>query len=144
MCETVGMAWFEDLSEWTYLGGDSSRLRAVGWLEAGHPFATAPVPPGFVARLEALQRIAWQPIVAAGPHFCDLCPKRGAAGSENLWLPSKEQELVFVAPELISHYVSAHGYQPPSAFIDAVLACPWSEHAQFEAAVSRLWRLTSA
>jgi hypothetical protein len=31
---------------------------------------------------------------------------------------------IFVAPELILHYIDAHAYQPPMEFSQAVLACP--------------------
>ncbi|WP_146209646.1 hypothetical protein [Vitiosangium sp. GDMCC 1.1324] len=39
-----------------------------------------------------------------------------------MWIPSAHH--LFIAPELIVHYITAHGYRPPDTFIEAVLACP--------------------
>jgi hypothetical protein len=40
----------------------------------------------------------------------------------NLFVPAKG--CVYVAPEMILHYVVAHGYSPSRVFQSAVLACP--------------------
>ncbi|MEV0333185.1 hypothetical protein [Nocardia sp. NPDC050717] len=81
--------FFEDLSEYSYLEEDSfldvesgfkaawfhptyTRLN-VGWLEAGHPYPTGPVPPEFVDKLATVQRL--QDVnYCLGLHACDLCP----------------------------------------------------------------------
>jgi hypothetical protein len=39
--------------------------------------------------------------------------------------------VVYVAPELVVHYIESHGYQPPEEFIAAVMACPPQESAEF-------------
>jgi hypothetical protein len=81
------------------------------------------------AFLEALRKhvsTPWQPVVAAGSHRCEFCSVisdgRFTRGSSNIWIPS--EGVVYVAPELVLHYVEAHNYRPPAGFITAVLTCP--------------------
>jgi hypothetical protein len=95
-------------------------VRAVGWLSKDHPYPTGTARPGFVESLRGHVARAWQPVAAAGKHDCELCAKVRAGG--NLWIPTPE--VLFVAPELIVHYVEAHVYRPPDIFVEAVLACP--------------------
>jgi hypothetical protein len=58
-----------------------------------------------------------------GTHECDLCLYEGEVhGVNNIFVPG--EEFLFVCPELIVHYMNAHGYQPPDAFCAAVLRCP--------------------
>lgn len=96
----------------------------VGRLETGKPYATGPVPDGFVEKLEAVQRVEWMN-VCLGVHECDLlCPavdEPAPEGSGELRIPG-DPGTAYAAPSLITHYVAAHGYRPPWAFIDAVLA----------------------
>ena len=42
-------------------------------------------------------------------------------GIEKILIPGKGG-LVYCAPGLILHYITAHGYKPPAAFVDAVMA----------------------
>jgi hypothetical protein len=61
-----------------------------------------------------------------GFHCCEFCPPRSdgrfTRGHRNVWIPA--DSVVYVAPELILHYIEAHGYRPPDEFITAVIACP--------------------
>jgi hypothetical protein len=41
---------------------------------------------------------------------------------QTCFIPSND--VVYVCPELILHYINAHGYSPPREFCEAVLACP--------------------
>jgi len=34
------------------------------------------------------------------------------------------QSCVYIAPDLVVHYIEAHRYAPPTEFVEAVLACP--------------------
>lgn len=111
-----------------------SHIRAIGWLENGHTFSTSSKTAWlwrvmtrwrFQFAFRAHARSAWQPVCFMGVHMCDLCPPNQwekFAGSSNVWIPTTD--CVFVAPELVAHYVSAHDYQPPPAFVAAVLTCP--------------------
>jgi hypothetical protein len=111
--------WIEDLSPY----GESDRCVAVGWLERGHDHIAGKVPPEVFAKLESLLVDPWQAATAAGFHACDLCvysPER--RGANNLFVPGASR--VYVAPELILHYMNAHGCRPPGEFCQAVLVCP--------------------
>ena len=77
----------------------------------------------------------WQPSVCAGFHECELCQfEAEARGAANLFIPS--DGLIYVGPELIVHYVNAHGYAPPEAFCRAVLACPPMRSVAFLRAIA--------
>jgi hypothetical protein len=117
------MAWYPDLSNYHDFGPESgARLLAVGWLERGQPFSTGTVDPAVYTRLLELLRNPWEPAMTLGFHHCDLCLYEGAPGKRNLYIPAGGK--VFVCPELITHYMNAHAYQPPEEFCRAVLACP--------------------
>lgn len=117
------MAWYEDLTPCDYYGQQCVPcLRAVGWLERGHPFATGRVAAEVYARLVELLKEPWQPGIFMGFHRCDLCLYEGPTGQRNLFVPAGG--FAFVAPELIAHYMNAHGYRPPDEFCEAILACP--------------------
>ncbi len=116
------MAWFEDLAPCSYFMPEWTFLRAIGWLEAGHPFPTGVVEQRIYDTLLELLRNPWQPFVFAGVHQCDVCWYTGPYGGSNLFVPGTR--CVFVCPQLIVHYMNAHGYRPPEEFCRAVLACP--------------------
>jgi hypothetical protein len=128
---------FPDLGTNTQID-EGPHVRAVGWLCAEHPFPIGDVLVEFVDRLRALcQRwgdcpeALWWP-VCAGPHECEFCHHYRASG--NLGVPSGK--VLFVAPEMILHYVEVHRYRPPDEFISAVLACPIPGSAEYAAQVS--------
>ena len=65
--------------------------------------------------------------VSLGVHECDLCPPgEGPEGNGEVRIPGAPG-LAYAAPSLIIHYITEHGYQPPEAFIDAVLAVDLDE-----------------
>ena len=126
--------YYPDLSPCTYSHVEPGHI-AVGWLDRVHPFPQGMVPSGLVERLIAL---SWQPAIQhRGLHACEFCPP-DQSYEVFLSMPSGEQRYlasaiiyvpaggsrVFAAPTLISHYIAAHGYQPPAEFIDAVLNPP--------------------
>jgi hypothetical protein len=137
------MAWFEDGAACTYFGSDlSSCLRAVGWLAKRKPFTTGPMDRPAYDKLEELRKgflqARWRWLLFnhfLGYHECDLCSESNAAeGIKNLFIPGPG--FIFVAPELILHYIKAHAYQPPFEFSQAVLACPPVPSAAYLEAVS--------
>ena len=113
--------WYADLAPFDDSDPDDG-LRAVGWLERGRPFPTGPVDPAVYARLVELLKHPWEPSITMGFHECDLCLYHGESGKRNLYVPAGG--VVLVAPELVAHYMNAHGYRPPDEFCGAVLACP--------------------
>jgi hypothetical protein len=117
------MARYEDLSPCDYFGPQCTPfLRAVGWLECEQPFATGRVDAEVFKRLVEMCKNPWQPGFFMGFHPCDLCLYEGRAGKRNVFIPASG--VVFVCPELITHYMNEHGYRPPDEFCAAVLACP--------------------
>jgi hypothetical protein len=117
------VTWFEDQSPCDYFGDQFVNcLSAVGWLERTRPFRTGVVDPDVYAKLNVLLSDPWQPVVSCGFHVCDLCLYEGPRGTNNLFVPASNVALV--CPELIGHYMNAHGYLPPDEFCAAVLTCP--------------------
>jgi hypothetical protein len=125
------MTWFNDLSVCDYFGLEASvRLRAVGWLHNEHPFHAGRVEPRVYSRLVALLGSAWQPVVSAGFHECEMCLYDPARGHINLFIP--HGDVVFVTPELVAHYMNAHGYAPPDSVCEAILNCPDMDSMQYK------------
>ncbi len=118
------MVWFADNSIRDYLAiPEMQNLRAIGWLERDHEFPRGSIPQEVFDKLVQLLEHPWQPVVSFGYHNCTLCafvPE--ARGKKNLFVPGNG--FLYVCPELISHYINAHGYAPPDEFCQAVLCCP--------------------
>ena len=123
--------YFDDLSPYTYsipknlpdgfdLGELANALN-VGWLARGYPFPTGPTSLRFRSKLRKQARNVQNP--AFGFHECDLCgwrPWIKANGNGEIHVAGPDG-IVYVAPQLILHYISRHKYLPPQQFIDAVL-----------------------
>lgn len=125
--------WFEDESPCTYFSVDA-KLIAVGWLERGRSYPTGPVDRRVYDALAGMRKNPWQPFACAGLHECDLCCyEPEVRGSANLFIPG--DDAMYVCPEMIVHYMNAHGYSPPDAFCRAVLACPPMRSMQYLKAV---------
>jgi hypothetical protein len=111
--------WIEDLSP---LEG-SERMVTVGWLGRGHTYPVGEVPIAVYKKLAALLAVPGQPAASGAIQPCELCVYEAErAGTMNLFVPGEQR--VYVAPELILHYLNAHRYQPPEEFCAAVMACP--------------------
>lgn len=130
--------FYPDLTPYTYMPSRvAPGLLNVGWLDAAHPFERGEVTTEFV---DALWRLCGQPAVRTrGFHVCELCggpddvlptaTHRGETrriGSNEIRAATREGTS-FAAPDLIFHYVTAHRYRPPEAFIRAVLLAASSE-----------------
>ena len=121
------MAYFPDLSPYTYSSTKSSVLN-IGWLSRDYPFPTGDVPPELLPRL-----ITYLETVVVNQyrglqtcHFCEnglAYRDEGPMGSAELRVFA-DDGTTYAAPTLVIHYISKHRYQPPQAFIDAVLDSP--------------------
>lgn len=125
------MTYFEDLTDYSYYNGPESvsidggylvyqppyRRLNVGWLDAPRPVPTGDVP-AWVS--EKLLEMSSGPRVNVmrGFHTCTYCTDSHRGNSE-LRVPG-EPGVMFAAPSLIGHYVTAHAYLPPRPFIDAL------------------------
>lgn len=117
------MAYIADLTPYNYVGEPREDVLAVGWLSQLEPFTQGEVPPEFLARLTELVQ---QPVnLFRGSHQCEYCPSAGlwllrAHGNGEIRVVGTDG-ITYVAPALIAHYVAAHHYQPPQAFVHAVM-----------------------
>ena len=127
------MTWFEDLTECTYFPVRVATLRAIGWLQRGRPFPVGEVETCVYEKIVEMCKNPWQPMVAVGFHECDLCIYQGARGVSNLFIPG--DGILYVCPELVTHYMNAHGYKPPKDFCDAVMNCPPMKSAKYFRAI---------
>src|SRR5260370_27158508 len=130
------MTFCRDLSRRTMVAA-SNYVRAVGWLATGHPYPQGRAQPAFLRRLKrfaflwrfSTKELWWGEF--RGLHTCEVCGKDKAHG--NFGVPAGR--LLFVAPEMVVHYVQAHRYAPPEEFVTAVLAAPLPGTAEYRAAV---------
>jgi hypothetical protein len=118
------MSYFADMTPHTYTRTGLSSALNIGWLDASFPFAQGDVPPTV---LRTLQNLCDKPLhLHRGFHECQFCPRAPSTkevtcrGNGQIRIEG-EGGVIFVAPTMIYHYVSAHHYLPPAAFIAAVL-----------------------
>jgi hypothetical protein len=116
------VAYFPDLSPYTYLPGVKRGTLNVGWLDPSASFPTGDTSEEFRAKLFLLCQRPFRQ--TRGFHCCPYCPvvkwPDGPMGSYEMEVAYGE--LKYAAPSLIHHYVVTHGYKPPEEFIAAVLA----------------------
>lgn len=128
--------YFHDLATETGIAS-GPRIRAIGWLSNRHSFPTGDSSEDFVKMLRVIcarwgdggRALGWP--CACGLHTCELCGKFHASG--NVGVPT--DSVLFVAPEMVLHYVEQHRYRPPQEFVDAVLSCPLPGSPEYERAV---------
>ena len=128
----------------------TGRVISVGYLAPGHSFTTGMTSEAFFDRLVAMVE---HPLGAwCGFHTCDLglCRLRQpqeqpqfrykgrviGIGSTDIFVPG--DEVVYMAPSLILHYIRDHEYLPPSCFLKAVLDCPEPLSQEYRAAIKRI------
>ena len=123
------MAYFEDLSQYKYRR-DLGRMNAfnIGWLSEDRAFPKAPPDRTLLDSLAQIDEFSVRHM--RGVHECELCESLlRPTGNGEFWV-EHEDGRVFVAPTLIGHYIDAHQYCPPPAFVEAVLRCAnWDERA---------------
>jgi hypothetical protein len=123
--------YFDDLSAYVYGGREELRqVQNVGWLDAAHEYPKGSTPRSVLERLKdlAVHKSVNQ---TRGFHYCDFCDaedvrlargdRKTLLGSAELWVPSGASGF-FASPDLIVHYIEAHGYLPPREYLDAVEA----------------------
>ena len=101
-------------------------VRAIGWLDAQHDFSIGESPRAFITKLEemvdrcndSIEALGWGMFM--GCHTCNLCNE--FKSDLNLGVP--DGEILFVAPEMVVHYIKHHSYRPPTQFMDAVMNSP--------------------
>jgi hypothetical protein len=124
--------YLADLGNYTqsHMSFELSNVLAVGWLDQAHAFPTGEVDPALLATLKLLATTQWA-MQMRGFCNCKLCGServplevrgiRRRLGSAEIWVPHKgDTSRVFAAPDLIVHYIEAHAYLPPEAFLEAL------------------------
>lgn len=125
-----------------------TRPLLVGWLRyhrTSYPKGAVPAP--FVSRLRQFCHAdyAVHPVRSISP--CPICGQMVAdevdedgrvykVGFYEIRVIGTDE--IFAAPSLIYHYVTAHQYQPPRPFIDAVLHGPAPTSAEYRALMRAL------
>jgi hypothetical protein len=66
-----------------------------------------------------------------GVHTCELCNSNTAGG----FIGVPAGPLLYVAPEMVGHYVEAHRYVPPIEFVTAVMKAPLPGSKEYAIAV---------
>lgn len=105
---------------------------AVGWLQRNQPYSTGTIPEPFPEALLAFCFPEHTVCATRATRSCPLCGERVAPitrdghttqpGTAEIRVLGEDD--IFAAPDLIHHYVTIHGYQPPEVFIEAVLNGP--------------------
>ena len=119
------MTYYEDLNVCTYFDDyfRGNNLKAVGWLSKGHPYLKGKVPTRMFRKIQKLLKNAWQPGGGfLGWHECELCEAPQNESIKNLFIPG--ENVIYVSPEGILHYVKVHSYKPPEEYLFAVENCP--------------------
>lgn len=126
---------FADLTPYRYQWAPiRSEILNVGWLSNEHYFCHGPVDERLRAILEEL--IAHPVNLFRGYHVCEFCPRPvvrydthghpvttflpGTQGNGEIRLKGRHG-MTYVAPVMVHHYVTVHGYCPPQEFLDAVI-----------------------
>ncbi len=137
--------YFQDLTPFKYSTDERcGNAQNVGWLSIEHEFPRGDTPEEFrrVLRLLSAESVNQ----CMGWHDCEFCetppqklsfwrraPTRSnsaAKGNGEIHVPTAHGDIVYVAPQLVAHYVEEHRYRPPNEFVEAVLAykppvIPW-------------------
>jgi hypothetical protein len=134
----LNMASYADLSPYSYLPDtvpSGVTVLNVGWLDPATGFPRSEPSKEFTDAL--LDLCLHHPTARTrGWHACELdhgdtpppYPLTVTAGTASHPLGSAEVRVIslagvcLAAPDLIHHYVTAHGYAPPQQFVDAVMA----------------------
>jgi len=150
------MAYYPDLSQYEYSDGLPAGIcvKNIGWLDIGHEFSVAPPSNSLLDALWRLAHISVFP--TRGMAFCHLCHPKWSDyvcySGEQLVLGSAEMALfgedgkLYVAPNLLFHYVHVHSYSPPAEFVEAVMRCDRMPEGEYPLLVDRLgvkWEYTS-
>jgi hypothetical protein len=134
------MSFFPDMGcQSLVAAGD--HVRAIGWLRPDHPYTRGEVPAEILSRLKEFTARSGDSAEAlyfgafGGFHTCEFCGR--AHGIGNVGVPNGD--LLFIAPEMVVHYIEEHGYRPPTEFIEAVLRSPLPDTEEYQLVTEPFW-----
>lgn len=106
---------YEDLTPYEYQGYIDDKHLNVGWLGDDPkrvPVSTSPAT--FCRKLRyACGKTNLLRNRCMGVHVCPFCGEY--KGNGEVWVRG-DNGIVYIAPQMIGHYVEAHGYSPPQEF----------------------------
>ncbi|MCI0377367.1 MAG: hypothetical protein L0215_07165 [Gemmataceae bacterium] len=136
------MSYFPDMGcESMVVAGP--HIRPIGWLHPDHPYTKGEVSSEFLSRLKEFTERCGQSAEAlyfgasGGIHTCEFCGQ--AYGVGNFGVPC--DDLLFVAPEMVVHYIEKHDYRPPAEFVAAVLRCALPDSEEYQVLTEPFWHL---
>lgn len=102
----------------------------MGSLERTEPYSRGRADEAVVLKLTEIRaELRFSPWLSLCVHECSFCltgeehaDSEIPMGAYDLWIPG--DGVIYVAPELVTHYVEAHSYLPPREFQQAVQECP--------------------
>jgi hypothetical protein len=136
------MSFFPDMGCESLVAA-GNHVRAVGCLHPDHAYTKGEVPAEFLVRLTEFAAQSGDSAdtldfgAFAGFHTCEFCGRSHGIG--NFGVPSGD--LLFVAPEMIVHYIEQHGYRPPAEFVDAVLRSPLPDTEEYQLITEPFWHM---
>jgi hypothetical protein len=136
------MSYFADMGHESPVAG-GEHVRAIGWLHPDHAYTKGEVSAAFLSRLKQFVACGGKSAEAlyfgafGGFHTCEFCGQ--AHGICNFGVPSGP--ILFVAPEMLVHYIEQHGYSPPAEFVEAVLHSPLPDSEEYEILTEPFWHL---
>jgi hypothetical protein len=111
--------YIPDLTTPPHFVNDSLRMPvAIGWLDIAHSFEKGPSSLDFQRKLDDICSRPVRRTRSFQP--CVFCQNGNVSGNGEVHVLGSAGA-IFVAPELIGHYVKVHEYLPPASFIDAVM-----------------------
>lgn len=144
--------YLPDLSTYPFLESkDNIVFKAVGWLDVNHNFTQGSVTNEFMACLWGFCQTPM--IVSMGFHDCDLCNKFNYgygvyAKREDMQIrlgstivavfDGFSDYTVYVAPDMIYHYILEHQYLPPQQFVDSILKSPPPDSFEYDELTKKL------
>ena len=97
---------------------DDYKTVAIGYLDSSEPFKKGEVSQNFLTKLKVL----WNEgsvLASAGHHTCSFC--NSATSSAEKVLIDKENNIEYIFPEMIFHYIEVHKFKPCNDFIEFVM-----------------------
>jgi hypothetical protein len=109
-----------------FIGIYNASLLSIDWLDYNQSFVTGILDINLFRKLEKFKNQTINILklpTNAGLHTCNLCQFDGPRGGNN-YIIIPGNDVLYICPELITHYISCHRYMPPKKFIDSLLNCP--------------------
>jgi hypothetical protein len=113
------MTYFADLTPYSYHAPEPHTLN-IGWIDHAYPYPTGVTPPTCIEKLHLFRHYIVHNNYF-GVYQCSLCHTHANSGEFRVF---GQGEIVYATPTMIIHYMTQHQYQPPLAFVEAVMHGP--------------------